>query len=76
VYDVRLIKTYDSIVYKGSTIQSYQNSIYLFQKKSLKIPNRQPKSVNRRRTDNTMAKGKRTQGETTICQTLHRKIKV
>jgi len=28
-----------------------------------------------RRTDNTMTRGKRTKGQTTICKTLHRKIK-
>ena len=35
---------------------------------SLKIPKRSSESVNRRRTDNTMNKSKRTKGETTICK--------
>ena len=35
-------------------------------KKSLKIPKGLPESVNRRRTDNTMAKRKSTTGKTTI----------
>jgi hypothetical protein len=39
---------------------------------SLKIS----ESVNRRRTDNTMAKGKRTKGKTTIYKTLHIKLKI
>ena len=34
------------------------------------------KPQNRRRTDNTMAKRKRTEGETTIYKTLHRKLKI
>jgi len=29
-----------------------------------------------KRTDNTMAKRKKTKGQTTICKTLHRKIKI
>jgi len=35
---------------------------------SLKIPKGSSESVNRRRTDNTMAKRKRTKGQTTICK--------
>ena len=38
-------------------------------KKSLKIPKGQSESVYRRRTDNTMAKGKSTKGQTTIYKT-------
>jgi len=38
-------------------------------KKSLKIPKRYSESVNQRRTDNTMAKRKRTKGQTTIYKT-------
>ena len=33
-------------------------------------------SVNRRRTDNTMAKENGTRGQTTIYKTLHRKLKI
>ena len=33
------------------------------------------KSINRR-TVNTVVKGKRTKGHTTICKTLHRKLKI
>jgi hypothetical protein len=46
-------------------------------KKSLKIPKMyiRSKSVNRR-TDNTMAERKRTQGQTTIYKTPHRKLKI
>jgi len=35
----------------------------------LKIPKGKSESVNRRRTDNTMAKRKRTEGQTTIYKT-------
>jgi len=38
-------------------------------KKSLKIPKEQSETVYRRRTDNTMAKGKSTKGQTTIYKT-------
>jgi len=38
-------------------------------KKSLKIPKGQSESVKRRRTENTMAKRKRTKGQTTIYKT-------
>jgi len=31
---------------------------------------------NHRRTDNTIVKGKRTKGQTTIYKTLHRKLKI
>jgi hypothetical protein len=44
-------------------------------KKSLEIPNGLLEVVNRR-TDNTMAKGKRTKGQTTIYRALHRKLKI
>ena len=37
--------------------------------KSLKIPKGQSESVYRRRTDNTMTKGKSTKGQTTIYKT-------
>ena len=43
-------------------------------KKSLKIPKGWPESVNWRRTDNTKVKRKRTNGQTTIYKTLHRKL--
>jgi len=33
-------------------------------------------SVNRSWTDNTMVKGKRTKGQTTIYKTLHKKLKI
>jgi hypothetical protein len=38
-------------------------------KKSLKIPMGESESVNQRRTDNTMAKRKRTKGQITIYKT-------
>jgi hypothetical protein len=41
----------------------------LWNKKSLKIPKEQSESVNRRRTDNTMAKRKSTRGQSTIYKT-------
>jgi hypothetical protein len=44
-------------------------------KKSLKIP-KGNKKVNLRRTDNTMAKRKKIKGQTTIYNTLHRKLKI
>jgi hypothetical protein len=37
--------------------------------KSLKIPKEESESVNRRRTDNMMAKRKRTKGQSTIYKT-------
>jgi hypothetical protein len=33
-------------------------------------------TVNRERTDNTMAKGKRTKGQTTIYKTFHRNLNI
>jgi hypothetical protein len=45
-------------------------------KKSLKIPKGQSESVNRRSTDNTMAKTKRTEEQTTIYKTLYIKLDV
>jgi hypothetical protein len=48
----------------------------LLQEKGLKIPNGYSESVNRRRTDNTMDKRKRTEGQTTIYKTLHIKLKI
>jgi len=36
----------------------------------------QSESVNRRRTDNTMTKRKRTKGQTMIYKTLHIKLKI
>ena len=41
----------------------------LYNKKSLKIPKGQSEAVNRRRTDNTMAKRKSTKGQTAIYKT-------
>ena len=41
----------------------------VFAYKSLKIPKGQSESVYRRRTENTMAKRKRTKGQTTINKT-------
>ena len=44
-----------------------ENRNYFFcRKKTLKIPKGQSESVYRRRTDNTIAKGKSTKGQTTI----------
>jgi hypothetical protein len=45
---------------------------YNIGRKNLKIP----ESVNQRRTDNTMAKGKSRKGQTTIYKTLHIKLKI
>ena len=45
-------------------------------KKSLKIPKGQSESIYRRRTDNTIAKRKRTKGQTTIYKTPHIKPKI
>jgi len=42
-------------------------------KKSLKIPKGQSESVNRRRTDNTMAKRKKTSND---LQNIHIKLKI
>jgi hypothetical protein len=42
---------------------------WVITKKGLKIPKWQSESVYRRRTDNTMAKRKRTKGQTTIYKT-------
>ena len=47
---------------------------YYCEKKSLKIPKGLSESVNRRRTDYTMAKRNRTKEQTTIYKTLHRKL--
>ena len=44
-------------------------------KKSLKILNGKSESVNQR-TDTTIAKRKRTKGQTTIFKTLHIKLKI
>ena len=44
--------------------------------KMFKIQNGQSEAVNRRRTDNTVVNRKRTEGHTTICKTLHRKLKI
>ena len=43
-------------------------------KKSLKILKGQSESLNRRRTDNAMAKTKMIKGQTTIYKTIHRKL--
>jgi hypothetical protein len=43
-------------------------------KKSLKI--QRSESVNRKKTDNTMVKRKRTKRQTTIYKTLHRTLKI
>jgi len=47
--------------------------IFKVAKKSLKIPKGQSESVNRRRTDNTMAKRKSTKGQT---KHTHKKLKI
>ena len=41
-----------------------------------KIPKGQSEAEIRRRTDNTMAKRKRTQGHTLVYKTLHRKLEI
>jgi len=46
-------------------------------KKSLKIPNGLSDSVNRKRTDNTIAQKKKiTRGQTMIYKTLHIQLKI
>ena len=52
--------------YRQKWLKEFANRIF---KKSLKIPKGQSESVYRRRTDNTMAKRKRTKGQTTIYKT-------
>jgi hypothetical protein len=47
-----------------------------FVRRVTKIPKRKSESVNRRRTDNTMTKIKRTKEQTTIYKTLHRKLMI
>jgi hypothetical protein len=42
----------------------------------MKIPKGQSESIYRRRTDNTIAKRKRTKGQTTIYKTPHIKPKI
>jgi len=42
----------------------------------MKIPKGSLKTVNWKRTDNTMAKRKRTKGQTTIYKTYHRNLKI
>jgi len=42
----------------------------------LKIPKGSSEAVNRRGTDNTMTKRKRTKGQTTIYKTLQRQLKI
>jgi hypothetical protein len=49
------------------TVDPTYNTYFI--EKSLKIPKGQSESVYRRRTDNTMAKRKRTKGQTTINKT-------
>ena len=44
--------------------------------KSWKIPKGNSDNVNRRRTDNIMAKTKRTKGQTTIYKTLHSTLSI
>jgi hypothetical protein len=39
-------------------------------------PKGKSEAVNRRRTDNTMAKTKGTKGQTTMYEILHRKLKI
>jgi hypothetical protein len=57
----------------SNDMQLYQDYIGHIRKKSLKIPKWQSESVNRRRTDNTKAKGNGTKGQTTIYKTYIRK---
>ena len=53
-----------------------ENNNQLFYKRSLQIPKRYSESVNRRRTDNTMQKTKRTKEQTTFYKILHIKLKI
>jgi hypothetical protein len=48
----------------------------MFAKKSLKMSKVSSEAVNRRRTDSTMPKRKRTKTQTSIYKTLHRKLKI
>ena len=47
--------------------------IFIYMKKRLKMPKSQLEAVNRRTTDNTMSKRKRTNGQIIINKTLHSK---
>jgi hypothetical protein len=61
---------------KSKLLYLYKSTETFCAKKSLTIPKGLSESVNRRRTDNAMAKRKRTKGQTTIYKRLHRKLKI
>ena len=68
-FRVEIVKLTISFIYV-STYRSMSRIVDC--KKSLKIPKEQSESVNRRRTDNTMAKTKRTKGQEEIEDTKGR----
>jgi hypothetical protein len=56
---------------------TFHRKAFDLNKKSLKISKGQSETVYRRRTNNTMAKRKRTKGQTTIDETyIHIKLKI
>ena len=55
---------------------NYYDSVVIFYSKSMKIPKGKLEDLIPRMTDNTMAKRKRTKGQTTNNKTLHRKLKI
>ena len=57
----------------GVYIAIHSTYFYDERKNILKIPMGQSEPVNLRKIDNTMAKRKRTKGQTTVFKTLHRK---
>ena len=62
----------DGIKYQNDTLNDIESNLTVKNnriKKSLKIPKGQSETVCRRRTDNTMAKRKRTKGQATIDKT-------
>jgi hypothetical protein len=55
---------------KGQS-EDNKGAIRRYQRGNQKIPKEQSEAVNRRSTDNTMVKRKRTKGQTTIYKTLY-----
>jgi hypothetical protein len=57
------------IHFRAGATYILNSGFYVFLLWSLKIPQEQSESVNRRRTENTLAQRKRTNGQTTIYKT-------
>jgi hypothetical protein len=68
-----LNSSYIYIIY-GHSIKILQ--LMLLVRRVWRCQRSKSKSVNQGRTDNTMAKRKKTKGQTTIYKTLHRKLKI